>query len=148
LVSGIGERNGIEKVLILQGGGSSGAFGCGVFKSIKKWRINLDIVADTSIGGINAPIIAGTHDIDDATKKLEEFWIELSERFLPVFPITGHNRKSSFDNMFQNLLYSLPKNSVFPNYYGLWREQQTKGNQISSFISSAILGNSKFFVPR
>jgi NTE family protein len=34
-------------------------------------------VADTSIGGINAPIIAGTHDIDDATKKLEENWIEL-----------------------------------------------------------------------
>jgi NTE family protein len=55
LVSGIGERNGIEKVLILQGGGSSGAFGCGVFKSIKKWRINLDIVADTSIGGIMPP---------------------------------------------------------------------------------------------
>ncbi|NOJ30737.1 MAG: hypothetical protein DA329_01150 [Candidatus Nitrosocosmicus sp.] len=55
LVSEIGERNGIEKVLILQGGGSSGAFGCGVFKSIKKWRINLDIVADTSIGGIMPP---------------------------------------------------------------------------------------------
>lgn len=41
--------------------------------------INLDIMAGTSIGGKNAAIIAGTKDIENATKKLEEFWIELSE---------------------------------------------------------------------
>lgn len=44
-------------------------------------------------------------------------------------------------------MFSALKN-VFPNYYELWREQQTKGNQISSLISSEILGNSKFFVPK
>ena len=64
MVSAIKETRGIEKVLILQGGGSLGAFGCGAFKSIKKWNINLDIVAGTSIGGINAAIIAGTKDMD------------------------------------------------------------------------------------
>lgn len=49
----------IENVLILQGGGSLGAFGCGVFKALANNNIRLDIVAGTSIGGINAAIIAG-----------------------------------------------------------------------------------------
>jgi NTE family protein len=40
-----------ENVLILQGGGSLGAFGCGVFKSLAKNNIKIDIIAGTSIGG-------------------------------------------------------------------------------------------------
>jgi hypothetical protein len=34
----------IENVLILQGGGSLGAFGCGVFKSLASSNIKLDII--------------------------------------------------------------------------------------------------------
>jgi NTE family protein len=40
-----------QNVLILQGGGSLGAFGCGVFKSLAKNNIKIDIIAGTSIGG-------------------------------------------------------------------------------------------------
>jgi NTE family protein len=47
----------IENVLILQGGGSLGAFGCGVFKALTNNNIKMDIVAGTSIGGLNASII-------------------------------------------------------------------------------------------
>ena len=148
MVSAIKETKGIEKVLILQGGGSLGAFGCGAFKSIKKWGIRLDIVAGTSIGGINAAIIAGTKDADDASTKLEEFWIELSEGFIPFIPTNGYDIKDPFYSFFENFMYPLPKNSVFPNYYELRREQQIKIHQISSFISSATFGNSKFFIPR
>jgi NTE family protein len=54
--------NKLENVLILQGGGSLGAFGCGVFKALANNNIKLDIVAGTSIGGINAAIIAGSKD--------------------------------------------------------------------------------------
>jgi NTE family protein len=43
-------NNGIENVLILQGGGSLGAFGCGVFKGLANNDIPIDIVAGTSIG--------------------------------------------------------------------------------------------------
>jgi NTE family protein len=50
----------IENVLILQGGGSLGAFGCGVFKAISQKNVKIDIVAGTSIGGVNAAIIAGS----------------------------------------------------------------------------------------
>jgi Predicted esterase of the alpha-beta hydrolase superfamily len=49
----------IENVLILQGGGSLGAFACGVFKALARSNIKIDIIADTSIGGVNASIIAG-----------------------------------------------------------------------------------------
>jgi NTE family protein len=56
-------NNKLENVLILQGGGSLGAFGCGVFKALANNNIKLDIVAGTSIGGINAAIIAGSKDL-------------------------------------------------------------------------------------
>ena len=39
--------NTIENVLILQGGGSLGAFGCGVFKTLAINNIKIDIIAGT-----------------------------------------------------------------------------------------------------
>ena len=56
----------IENVLVLQGGGSLGAFGCGVFKALANKNIKIDIVVGTLIGGINAAIIAGRSTIDHA----------------------------------------------------------------------------------
>jgi NTE family protein len=41
-------------------GGSLGAFACGVFKALTNKNIKIDIVSRTSIGGINAAIIAGS----------------------------------------------------------------------------------------
>ena len=54
--------NKIENVLVLQGGGSLGAFGCGVFKALANNNVEIDILAGTSVGGINAAIIAGSVD--------------------------------------------------------------------------------------
>ncbi|HXS59387.1 MAG TPA: patatin-like phospholipase family protein [Candidatus Sulfopaludibacter sp.] len=48
--------------MILQGGGSLGAFGCGVFKGLANNNIRIDIVADTLIGGINGAIIEENKD--------------------------------------------------------------------------------------
>ena len=56
--SSSGNSNAIENVLILQGGGSLGAFGCGVFKALAEKNMKIDIVAGTSIGGVNAAIIS------------------------------------------------------------------------------------------
>jgi NTE family protein len=55
----------IENVLILQGGGSLGAFGCGVYKALANNKIKIDIVAGTSIGGLNASTIAGSKNHPD-----------------------------------------------------------------------------------
>src|SRR5918995_6637748 len=69
----------VENVLILQGGGSLGAFGCGVFKALAKSNIKIDIIAGTSIGGLNASIIAGSKGEDPPENALEQYWLELGE---------------------------------------------------------------------
>jgi len=50
----------VENVLVMQGGGSLGAFACGVFKALVTKNIRIDIAAGTSIGAINAAIIVGS----------------------------------------------------------------------------------------
>jgi NTE family protein len=39
----------VENLLIMQGGGSLGAFGCGVLKGLMKRNIRIDVAAGTSI---------------------------------------------------------------------------------------------------
>src|SRR5437879_1561866 len=81
--------NAVENVLILQGGGSLGAYGCGVFKALAKNNIKIYIVAGTSIGGLNATIIAGSKDQDHPEKALEQFWMEVAEGSINSnFPFT------------------------------------------------------------
>jgi NTE family protein len=70
--------------LILQGDGSLGAFGCGVFKALAKRNIMLDIVAGTSIGGVNAAIIAGSKNEEHPEQLLEEIWLKLSDSFVDL----------------------------------------------------------------
>jgi patatin-like phospholipase/acyl hydrolase len=71
----------IENVLILQGGGSLGAFGCGVFKVLS--QKDIDIVAGTSIG-VNAAIMAGSKNEKQPEQPLEQFWLELADSFLDL----------------------------------------------------------------
>src|SRR2546425_12019858 len=69
----------LENVLILQGGGSLGAFGCGVVKALANNNVKLDIIAGTSIGGVSAAIVAGSKDDEYPEKILEQFSLELAE---------------------------------------------------------------------
>ena len=71
-----------ETVLILQGGGSLGAYECGVYKALQRFGIKFDIVAGTSIGAVNASVIVGNKNGDPAGA-LEEFWLDLAEGITP-----------------------------------------------------------------
>jgi len=126
----------IENVLIFQGGGSLGAFGCGVFKALVENDIKIDIVAGTSIGGVNASIISGSKE-DSPEKALERFWLELAEGDI-------HYNSCPFMNW---SLYGLtnPLTSVADytrNIHG------SEIKSLSSFYKSAFFGNNKVFVPR
>src|ERR687887_190825 len=79
------ESRNIENVLVLQGGGSLGAFACGVFKALVKRNVRIDIVAGTSIGAVNAAIIVGSKS-GHPEKDLEDFWIELAESSPNIIP--------------------------------------------------------------
>jgi NTE family protein len=130
----------VENVLVLQGGGSLGAFGCGVFKALRKNKIKLNILAGTSIGGVNAALIAGSKEEDHPELALEQFWLEIAENSVNLnflipewvaennptaFPLAAANL-SSQTNTYQNLQFK----------------------SLLSFYSSAIYGNDKMFVPR
>jgi NTE family protein len=79
------ESRNIENVLVLQGGGSLGAFACGVFKALVKKNVRIDIVAGTSIGAVNAAIIVGSKS-DHPEKELENFWMEVAESSPNIIP--------------------------------------------------------------
>ncbi|AIF85472.1 putative esterase of the alpha-beta hydrolase superfamily [Candidatus Nitrososphaera evergladensis SR1] len=63
----------------MQGGGSLGAYECGVYKALSKRDIKFDIVAGTSIGAVNAAIVAGSKN-DNPEGDLEDFWLDVAER--------------------------------------------------------------------
>ncbi len=113
----------IENVLILQGGGSLGAFACGVFKAFAKKNIKFDIISGTSIGAINGAIAAGSKN-DNPAKDLEEFWMEIAESSINVIP-----DMFSFD------------------YFDQTHQQDFKRSSSAS-LNAAIFGVPKFFVPR
>ena len=118
----------IENVLILQGGGSLGAFGCGVYKALVNNNIKLDILSGTSIGGLNATVIAGSKE-DHPEQSLENFWMELAD---------NGKGNSNIDLNFPFLERSLPEQLPFP----------LASKSTLSFYSSAIYGNRKIFLPR
>lgn len=127
----------IENVLILQGGGSLGAFGCGVFKALAKSNIKIDIIAGTSIGGLNASIIAGSKGEDHPEKALEQYWLELGE---------GSN--ANLNSPFMEGLARYPTPTTIPttDHSAMTHISQVKS--VLSFYTSAIYGDSKIFVPR
>ena len=126
----------IENVLILQGGGSLGAFGCGVYKALANSHVKIDIIADTSIGGVNASIIAGSKE-DHPESALEQFWLELAEG-------SNANLNSPFLEWLTG--YPIPTPALISMTDQLSHISQAKS--IMSFHSSAIYGNNKIFVPR
>ena len=79
------ESRNIENVLVMQGGGSLGAFACGVYKALVKHKVHIDIVAGTSIGAVNAAIIVGSKS-GHPDKDLEEFWMEIGESSVKAIP--------------------------------------------------------------
>ena len=116
-----------ETVLVLQGGGSLGAYECGVYKSLYKHGIKFDILAGSSIGAINASIICSAQNAnEDAAEVLENFWMALAEdiQFPPLLP--------------SSTLFPISPSSLSPD----------KMMAIISSMYSAIYGHPKAFMPR
>src|SRR3974390_299040 len=62
-----------QVVLVLQGGGALGAYQVGVYKALHEAGVEPDWIIGTSIGAINAGLIAGNKP-QDRLGKLAEFW--------------------------------------------------------------------------
>ncbi len=112
-----------ETVLVLQGGGSLGAYECGVYKTLAKHGIKFNVVAGTSIGGINAAIIVGSKN-DEPAKTLEDFWLNLAETVTP--PFLSENARAYASSMYA-AMWGNPK-AFLPvwfvpnsfNFFNMW----------------------------
>jgi NTE family protein len=62
-----------QNILVLQGGGALGAYQAGVYQALHEAGMEPDWVIGTSIGAINAALIAGNAP-DKRLEKLHEFW--------------------------------------------------------------------------
>ena len=136
----------IENVLILQGGGSLGAFGCGVFKALCQKGIKLDIVAGTSIGGVNAALIAGSKNVKHPEQLLEEFWLELAENFVDLDSFTPFS--PYLEQLAANSRYFSSSILQQSNNESERMIEEYRNKAIKSFFSSAMFGNDKMFKAR
>jgi len=79
-------------VLVLQGGGALGAYQVGVYQALHEAGIEPDWVIGTSIGAINASLIAG-NDPGMRLSRLREFWSRVShgpaQQAISLLPMFG-----------------------------------------------------------
>ena len=73
-----------QVVLVLQGGGALGAYQVGVYQALHEAGIEPDWIIGTSIGAINASLIAGNEPAR-RLDALRDFWSRVENR-LPVWP--------------------------------------------------------------
>jgi NTE family protein len=102
----------MDAILAFQGGGSLGAYECGAYQALAPWlRANghrLAVVSGTSIGAINASIIAARHgDPDQGVGALEAFWFAIANRSLPFFPPLGE--LTNWNAVWTSLLFGNPR---------------------------------------
>ena len=78
-----------QVVLVFQGGGAFGAYQGGVYQALHEAGIEPDWVIGTSIGAVNAAIIAG-NDVAVRLDRLREFWQRIERK--PVWGDTPFGR--------------------------------------------------------
>jgi NTE family protein len=86
-----------QVVLVLQGGGALGSYQAGVYQALHEAGIELDWIIGTSIGAINASLIAGNRP-NDRLSKLKTFWKRMEQN--PVW-----NIRTAFPDFNERLSY-------------------------------------------
>jgi NTE family protein len=86
-----------QVVLVLQGGGALGSYQAGVYQALHEAGIEPDWIIGTSIGAINASLIAGNVP-QDRVSRLQEFWKRVEQRPIWSFPdaFPGINEMQSY----------------------------------------------------
>jgi NTE family protein len=93
----LGRSESGQVVLVLQGGGALGSYQAGVYQALHEAGIEPDWIIGTSIGAINASLIAGNSP-HNRLSRLREFWKKMEQNpvwsFRDIFP--GFNEKLSY----------------------------------------------------
>jgi NTE family protein len=86
-----------QVVLVFQGGGALGSYQAGVYQALHEASIEPDWIIGTSIGAINASLIAGSQR-ENRIPKLEEFWKRVESRPILDFGSASAGFSHAFAN--------------------------------------------------
>src|SRR5262245_17599772 len=92
-------------VLVLQGGGALGAYHAGVYHALHEHGIEPDWIVGTSIGAINASLIAGNPH-ESRLEALKEFWSKMAYR--PSLAVPAWTALSDIISYWKTILRGIP----------------------------------------
>ena len=98
-------QNERQIVLVLQGGGALGAYHAGVYHALHEHGIEPDWIIGTSIGAINASLIAG-NPVAERLPRLKEFWTRMAYR--PPFGIPAWTGLADTISYWKTLFRGIP----------------------------------------
>jgi NTE family protein len=96
-------------VLVLQGGGALGSYQAGVYQALQEAGIEPDWIIGTSIGAINASLIAGNRP-SERLRKLKEFWKRMEQN--PIW-----NIRTAFPDFNERLSYWSTVTHGIPGFF-------------------------------
>src|ERR1700752_2599272 len=124
-----------QVVLVLQGGGALGSYQAGVYQALHEAGIEPDWIIGTSIGAINASLIAG-NEPENRLDRLEEFWRRMRRKeFWGLSSWPGVSDTASY---WSTLLGGIP-GFFEPNPFALLGAHYPLGRDKAGFYSTAPL---------
>jgi NTE family protein len=122
-------------VLVLQGGGALGAYQVGVYQALHEAGIEPDWVIGTSIGAINASLIAGNPP-EDRMARLQAFWNQVEQQ-ATASPFDWWGLGNWMANL-NTVARGIP-DFFTPNLHALRGSQAELGVETASYYSTAPL---------
>jgi NTE family protein len=122
-----------QVVLVLQGGGALGAYQVGVYEALHEAGIEPDWVIGTSIGAINAALIAGNPRAQRLAR-MRQFWDQIEHRWPPAAALAAFG----LANMLPNAMTMLSGIPAFfkPNAQALRGVRADVGIEHASYYST------------
>lgn len=124
-----------QVVLVLQGGGALGAYQAGVYHALHEHGIEPDWIVGTSIGAINASLIAGNAP-GSRLETLKEFWTRMAYR--PPFAVPAWTGLPDMISYWKTILRGIP-NFFEPNAGAFLGTHVPLGPDAAGFYSTAPL---------
>jgi NTE family protein len=103
-------------ILVLQGGGSLGAYQAGVFEGLVEAGFSPDWVTGVSIGAINAALIAGNAP-DRRIARLRDFWSVVSSGVLGYLPAKEYPSVDPLRQVFNRMSATASATFGVPGFY-------------------------------
>jgi NTE family protein len=122
-------------VLVFQGGGALGAYQAGVYQALHEAGVEPDWIIGTSIGAINASLIAG-NEPENRLDRLEEFWQRMRRK--EFWGLAGWPGVSDTTSYWSTLLGGIP-GFFEPNPFAFLGAHYPLGRDKAGFYSTAPL---------